>query len=161
MGRKLNSQEILDWSRIRINNKLPLLCKKEDLINLLGKPDKKLNSQNLDICTSYFDNNFYYLVWGQTKFESTDSLAVISSIDIEAGRLQLVSPKITLDSSVTLQKIKQLFPKSSTNAQELIIDDKGKVLSIKLAASNKNSDDGWLLFFKAGKLVRVDYWIAC
>jgi hypothetical protein len=46
-------------------------------------------------------------------------------------------------------------------AQELVIDDKGKVLSIKLAASSKNSDDGWLLFFKAGKLVRVDYWIAC
>jgi len=46
-------------------------------------------------------------------------------------------------------------------AQELVIDNKGKVLSIKLAASNKNSDDGWLLFFKAGKLVRVDYWIAC
>ena len=34
-------------------------------------------------------------------------------------------------------------------------------LSIKLSASNKYSDDGWLLFFKAGKLVRVDYWIAC
>lgn len=161
MGRKLNSQEILDWSTIKINNKLPLLCKKADLINLLGKPDKKLNSQNLDICTSYFDSNFYYLVWGQTKFESTDSLAVISTIDIEAGKIKLVSPRITLDNSVTLQKIKQLFPKSSKSAQELIIDEKGKVLSIKLSASNKYSDDGWLLFFKAGKLVRVDYWIAC
>lgn len=73
----------------------------------------------------------------------------------------LFSPKITLDSSVTLEKIKRLFPKSTKLAKELIIDNKGKVLSIKLPASNKNSDDGWLLFFKAGKLVRVDYWIAC
>lgn len=68
MGRKLNSQEILDWSTIKIKNTLPLLCKKEDLINLLGKPNKKVHSQNLDICASYFENNFYYLVWGQTKF---------------------------------------------------------------------------------------------
>ncbi len=161
MGRVQNSLEILEWSSTRINNKLPLLCKKNDLLNLLGKPDKILDPDKLDICTWYFDNNFNYLVWGQTKFESTDSLAVISSIDIEAGKIKLVSPKITLDSSVTVQKVKQLFPKSSKNAQELIIDDKGKVLSIKIAASNKNADDGWLLFFKAGKLVRVDYWIAC
>ena len=108
-----------------------------------------------------FENSFNYLVWGQSQFESTESQAVISSIDIEAGKLKLVSPKITLDNSVTLEKIKRLFPKSSKMAQELVIDNKGKVLSIKLAASNKNSDDGWLLFFKAGKLVRVDYWIAC
>ena len=47
------------------------------------------------------------------------------------------------------------------SAQEVIIDNKGTVLSIKLETSHKNSDDGWLLFFKAGKLVRVDYWLAC
>lgn len=77
------------------------------------------------------------LVWCQTKFESTVSLAVISSVDIEAGKLKLVSSTITLDSSVTVQKVKQLFPKSSKNAQELILDDKGKALSIKISASNK------------------------
>ena len=161
IGRVQNSQEILEWSSIRINNKLPLLCKKKDLINLLGKPDKILDPQNLDICTSYFENNFNYLVWGQSQFESTEFQAVISSIDIEAGKLKLFSPKITLDSSVTLEKIKLLFPKSTKLAQELIIDNKGKVLSIKIPATNQNADNGWLLFFKAGKLVRVDYWMAC
>ena len=41
--RQVNSQELLDGSSIRINNKLPLLCKKSDLLNLLGKPDKILD----------------------------------------------------------------------------------------------------------------------
>ena len=161
MGRRQNSPEILEWRTMRINNKLPLLCKKVDLLDLLGKPNQILDPQNLDICTSYFEENFNYLVWGQSQFESTDSQAVISSVDIEAGKLKLVSPKITLDNTVTIEKIKKLFPKSSKMAQEVIIDSKGKVISIKLKASNKDSDDGWLLFFKSGKLVRVDYWIAC
>lgn len=160
-ARQQNSQEILEWNSIRINNKLPLLCKKSDLFNLLGKPDKILDPQNLDICTSYFEKDFNYLVWGQSQFESTDSQVVISSIDIEKGIIKLFSPKITLDNSVTFEKIKQIFPKASKSAQEVIIDNKGKVLSMKIATSLKNSEDGWLLFFKAGKLVRVDYWIAC
>lgn len=161
MGSAKGSKEILEWNSIRINNKLPLLCKKQELLNLLGKPDKILDPEDLDICTSYFENNFNYLVWGQSQFESTEFQAVISSIDIEAGKLKLVSPKITLDNSVTLEKIKKLFPKSSKLAEELIIDNKGKVIGIKIAASIKNSEDGWFLFFRAGKLVRVDYWIAC
>lgn len=160
-GIQNSSPEVLEWSTIKINNKLPLLCKKSELLNLLGKPDKILDPKNIDICASYFDKDFSYLVWGDSQFESTNSKAVISSIDLESGKISLVSPKIILDKSVTFDKIKKLFPQASRNAEELIIDKKGKVLSIKLATSHKNSDDGWLLFFKAGKLVRVDYWIAC
>ncbi|MCA2608775.1 MAG: hypothetical protein IM598_04370 [Chitinophagaceae bacterium] len=156
-----NSKEVLEWNSIKINNKLPLICKRSNLLDLLGKPDKILDPQSLDICTSYFEKDFDYLVWGRSRFESTNSQAVISSIDIESGKIKLVSPKITLDNFITLDKIKQIFPKATKDAEELIIDDKGKVVSIKLATSHKNSDDGWLLFFKAGKLVRVDYWIAC
>ena len=156
-----HSPEVLEWSTVKINNKLPLLCKKSDLISLLGKPDKILDPKNLDVCASYFDKDFTYLVWGNSQFESTNTQAVISSIDLESGRISLVSPKITLDKSVTFEKIKKLFPKAATEAEELIITNKSKVLSIKLATTHKNSDDGWLLFFKAGKLVQVDYWIAC
>ncbi|WP_157611540.1 hypothetical protein [Sediminibacterium salmoneum] len=161
LGRQNNSTEMLDWNSIRINNKLPLVCKKLDLIKLLGNPDKIINPEYLDICASYFEKDFNYLVWGDCKFESTNSQAVISSVDIESGIIKLVSPLITLDNSVTFEKIKRVFPNSAKYAKELIVEKKGTVLSIKLASSRKNSDDGWLLFFKAGKLVRVDYWIAC
>lgn len=88
-----NSEEVLEWNTIKINNKLPLICKRSDLLDLLGKPDKILDPQSLDICTSYFEKDFHYLVWGHSRFESSNSQAVISSIDIESGKIKLVSPK--------------------------------------------------------------------
>src|SRR5574343_532428 len=99
LGRKNHSTEMLDWNSIRINNKLPLVCKKLDRIKLLGNRDKIINPVDLDICAS--------------KFESTNSQAVISSVDIESGIIKLVSPLITLDNSVTFEKIKRVFPNSA------------------------------------------------
>jgi hypothetical protein len=41
------------------------------------------------------------------------------------------------------------------------VDKIGKVISIKVATSKKESDDAWLLFFRNGKLIRIDHWIPC
>ena len=47
------------------------------------------------------------------------------------------------------------------NSQVVISSIDIETGKIKLATSHKNTDNGWLLFFKAGKLVRIDYWMAC
>jgi hypothetical protein len=159
-----SSPEYLDWKTLKINNKLPLLCKKVDLITLLGKPDKIVALKDTDACISYFDKDPKLLFWGDTEFETSDSIAVISSIDFESNKIRLVSPIITLDNSVTFEKIKRLFPKAANEAETDMIEKKGKlieVISVKISPSKKDSDYNWLLFFRAGKLIRIDYWTVC
>jgi hypothetical protein len=88
-------------------------------------------------------------------------MAVVSSIDLETGNIKLVSPMITLDNTVTLERIKQILPTAVKNAESIEVDHKGKVLSLKVATSKREMDDAWLLFFKNGRLVRIDHWIPC
>jgi len=158
---KLEAQEYLDWNSVKINNLIPLECKKADLIKLLGKPDKVVTPKEDDYCVSYFQSDIKYLYWGESQFESSGSKAVISIIDLESNKIKLVSPKITLDNSVTLEAIKRLYPKAVSQATILDVDKKGKLLTVHLAMSKFESDDEWLLFFKNGRLIRIDYFSPC
>jgi hypothetical protein len=158
---KAVNPEYLDWKTLKINNQLPLLCKKAELIKLLGTVDSIKTPHYEDICASYFDSAFKYLYFGESQFETSGTMAVVSIIDFESSNIKLVSPMITLDKSVTLEKIKQLFPLAVKNAELIEVDKKGKVLSIKIATSKKDTDDAWLLLFRNGKLIRIDHWIPC
>ena len=158
---KAVNPEYLDWNTLKINNELPLLCKKAALIKLLGTVDSIKIPHYEDICASYFDTAFKYLYFGESQFETSGTMAVVSTIDLESSNIKLVSPMITLDKSVTLEKIKLLFPIAVKNAELIEVDKKGKVLSIKIATSKKETDDAWLLLFRNGKLVRIDHWIPC
>jgi hypothetical protein len=153
--------EYLDWKTFKINGQLPLLCNKAELIALLGTADSIKTPNYEDVCASYFDTAFKYLYFRESLFETLGTLAVVSIIDFESSNIKLVSPMITLDKSVTLEKIKRLFPIAVKNAELLEVDKKGKLLCIKLSTSKKETDDAWLLFFRNGKLVRIDYWIPC
>jgi hypothetical protein len=160
-GVKALNVEYLEWKTLKINNQLPLLCNKADLISLLGKVDSIKTPHYEDVCASYFDTGYLYIYFGESKFETLGNKAVVSSIDIESGKIKLISPIITLDKSLTLEKIKLIFPSAVKNAQEMDVDKIGKVISIKVATSKKESDDAWLLFFRNGKLIRIDHWIPC
>lgn len=157
----VQAQEYLDWNSLKINNQIPLECKKADLIQLLGKPDKIVTPKENDYCASYFQSDIKFLYWGESQFESSGSKAVISSIDFESNKIKLVSPNITLDNSVTLETIKRLFPVAVKQAIILDIDKKGKVLSVRIATAKEEIDDQWLLFFKNGKLIRIDHYQPC
>lgn len=158
---KVVNREYLDWKTLKINNQLPLLCKKVELIKLLGTVDSVKTPHYEDICASYFDSAFKYMYFGESRFETSGTMTVVCSIDLESGNIKLVSPMITLDKSVTLEKIKRMFPVAIKNAELIEVDKKGKVLSIKVATSKKETDDAWLLLFRNGKLIRIDHWIPC
>ncbi len=158
---KTSNPEYLEWNSLKINNQLPLLCKKSALIKLLGNADSIKTPLYEDICASHFDSAFQYIYFGESVFETADSLAVVSIIDFETSNIKLVSSKISLDITLTLEKLKQIFPMAVKDASLEDVEKKGKLLSIKIATSKNDSDDAFVLLFRNGKLVRIDYWIQC
>jgi hypothetical protein len=159
---KVNT-EYLSWDSVKINGKLPLLCKKESLYQLLGKPDSVVTPDYENICVSFFARSkFKYTYWGNSLFEEYGSQIVISSIDVEkTNKIRLSAGNIFFDNTMTLERLARLYPRSVKEAQELIIDKKGKVLSVKLATAKEEGENAWIFHFRSGKLVQVDYWIPC
>jgi hypothetical protein len=109
-GVKAVNLEYLEWKTFKINNQLPLLCNKADLINLLGTVDSMITPHYEDVCASYFDTAYKYMYFGESLFETSGNKAVVSSIDLESSKIKLISPIITLDKSLTLEKITLMFP---------------------------------------------------
>lgn len=154
--------EFLDWDSLRINNRLPLLCKKRDLIELLGKPDSTVVPNMNDICTSYFETEFKYMYFGKSQFETRADTAVISSISFKKyNRIKINSGSIVLDNTMTIDKLASLFPNAVKLKEALYLDGEGKVMCVRLATSKVVSDNAWLLFFLGGKLIQIDFWMPC
>jgi hypothetical protein len=92
-----------------------------------------------EYCVTYFQSDIKFFYWGESQFENSGSKAVISSIDFESNKIKLVSPKITLDHSVTLEMIKRLYPVAVNQSTNVVIDKKGKVLSVRTCNSKRRS----------------------
>jgi hypothetical protein len=154
--------DYLEWNTLKINNQLPLLCKKKELINLLGQPDSIVAPNMNNICISYFEKDFIYLVFGKSQFESKGDTTVISSISFDqTNRIWLQTGNTVLDNSMTIDKLNSLFPNAVKQKEDVVLDTIGKVICVRLGITKESSENAWLLFFQNGKLIRIDYWMPC
>lgn len=154
--------EFLDWDSLKINNRLPLLCKKSELIELLGQPDSIVVPNMNEICVSYFDREFNYIYFGNSQFETKGDTVVISSIHFEKDkRINISSGRIQLDNSMTIDKLASIFPTAVKSKYEVSLDMGKKAMCVKLETSKVGGDDAWVLFFQNGKLIRIDLWMPC
>lgn len=154
--------EYISWHSLKINNRLPLLSSKEAVYKLLGKPDRVIRPDMDTICVSFFEKDLQYAYFGESCFELSGDTMVVSSIHFEKGsRIKLHTGTIVFDSSLTLAKMARLYPQAVKNQSELLLGKEGMVTCVKLATSKESGDDAWLLFFKAGKLIQMDYWMPC
>lgn len=160
-ARKID-HEYLDWNSLKINGQLSLSCRKDELIGLLGQPDSIVTPNMNEICASYFDSDFKYVYFGDSQFESAGDEMVIRSVDFERGNtVTLNAGAIILDNSMTIDKLRAIFPKAVRDREEIEIHKKGKADCVRLDTSEEETDDAWLLFFRNAKLIRIDYWIPC
>jgi hypothetical protein len=157
------NKEYLDWDSLKINNLLPLLCKKTALIELLGQPDSTVVPNMDDVCASYFNSQIKFLYYGKSYFENSGDSIVISTLQFENNnKIKLNIGDLVLDNSLTLDKLATIFPNAvKLKEEEVLIDKGGRVVFVRLASSKIESDFSWYLFFKDGKLIRIDYFMPC
>lgn len=160
-SKKINL-EYLDWKLATINNQIPVFCKKAGLIELLGRPDSLVTPNMNDICVSFFEKDLKFLYYGESQFETSGDSAVISSIHFDNNsKIKLNIGTIVLDNTMTLTKLASLYPNAVQLKEEATIDNGEKVILVRIACSKILSDDSWVLLFKDGKLIRLDYWMPC
>lgn len=140
-----DSAEYISWNDLKINNELPLLTTKSAIYKLFSKPDSTVNPNLDEICVSYFEDNFQYVFFGKTMFEVSGNQVVLSAVQFDdKNKIKLVSPKITFDNSLTIEKYSKKFPQSAKNQTEVLHSIIGKTICVRLETSKTGSnDDAW------------------
>ena len=157
---KIND-EYIDWTLARINGILPMKTNTKDLYQLLGQPDSIVTPDYENVSIAYFDNDkFKFAYFKESEFEISGDTAVISYLNFEKQQgLVFNAGSLTLSHNTTLAELKKIFPKAVKSREKSIVDQIGKCTGISVAISKYCCDDLWLLFFRKGRLIRIDYWI--
>lgn len=161
-GSLTQNKEYIPWDSVRINGKLPLLTRTEELYKLLGQPDSIITPDPNDICVSYFYAMDKYAYFGDSQFEIHGDSAVVSFVDFRTKPyIELNTPALKLNRNTTLSEIETLFPAAAKRKYVQNVWKVGEVLCISIATSNTLLDENWLLFFRNSKLIRIDHFIPC
>lgn len=150
--------EFIEWSSARINGKLPLSTNTKDIYQMFGQPDSIITPVYEDVSVSNFDNgNFKFAYFKDSEFEISGDSAILNYLNFEKQPdLVFNAGSLTLTHNTTLAELKKLFPKAVKDKNKSIVDKIGRCTGISLATSKYYNDDLWLLFFRKGKLVRID-----
>jgi hypothetical protein len=155
--------EYIDWNTTTINGKQPLVGKTTELYRVLGQPDSLVSPHLDDVCVSFYDNKrLKYAYFKHSQLEVYGDTAVIGTLDFRNNpQLALHAPTILLSHATTLQALAKVFPQAVKDQHIINVQDLGELTAVEVATSKNPSDDGWILFFDKGKLVRIDYWMPC
>jgi hypothetical protein len=154
------TDEYIDWDSIRINGKLPVVSSPKLLYATLGKPDSLVIPDTVNNCISY-DKPFKYAYFNGSSFEVYSDVVEMSTLNFRQPGITLTAGKLTLSNNTTLAYIQKFFPKAVKAQSSVILDTFEKVISISVDTGKTPSDGAWILMFKNGKLVQMDYWMPC
>jgi len=155
-------QEWIPFDQVKINGHLPLESRKEQLVKELGKPDSLVNPDMSDVCTSLQDKPFSYAYFKGSKAEVYENMAMMGNFEFAGNaHLTLTTATITLSNKTTLVEVAKYFPKAVAAKSMMDVYQKGKYLTVHIPTSKTPTEDHWILFFRNGKLARIDYWMPC
>jgi hypothetical protein len=156
-----NNDEYIEWDKVRINGKLPTITTAKLLYATLGKPDSIVTPNMHEVCVSFYDKPFKWVYFKGSNFELYGDTVVISTLNFRQPGLVFTAGKLVLDGNTTLKDLAKVFPKSAKDQSTMSLGDNEMVISISINTGKKPSDDGWVLMFKNGKLIQIDYWMPC
>ena len=152
-----NKLEILDPTQSKINNSIASFTTRQQLLKQLGKPTK-IENANFECALTIEQEkakvqSIYY--YGKTTFFIYDQKAALMNLDFKSGRFIYTTPKITLTSTTTFEKIKKVYPEA---AKAALKENKGKIIRISPC---KKCDGQVLLYIEKGKLRHLEFWEPC
>lgn len=155
-----NNNEGIDEDSILLNNRIPFLTTIKRLTDNLGNPDSIIK-KHYD-CSGYFDKDTISLrYYNESVFETLGDTSVLQKIYFKHDNFKLKTPTILLDNRTTLKDIKRCFPKSLDDSNDIIDPTDKKTYRLVRISTKKNFDCKWVLKFADGRLIEIEYWIAC
>ncbi|MBC6611069.1 hypothetical protein H8B15_09050 [Hymenobacter sp. BT507] len=155
-------QEYIAFEQVKINGRLPLKSKRTQLFKELGQPDSLAKPNIDDVCVSFYDKPFSYAYFKGSQVELYGDLAMVGNLEFAGNsRLTLTTPTITLSNKTTLAELAKRFPKAVAAKSEMNVHRKGKYMTVHIATDKATAEDYWILFFRNGRLARIDYWMPC
>lgn len=156
------NQEFISGASVKINGKLPMITQTKALFSMIGQPDSIVAPDMNDVCTSFYDKEFKYAYLNNTQIEIYGDTAVLSSLDFRNdSELSLKTPKHSFSRNTSLASLKKDFPAAVKEQFELNVQEIGETVAVRIPTSQEPSDDSWLLLFRDGKLIRIDYYMPC
>jgi hypothetical protein len=158
------NDEYLDWGRVLINGKLPLVTSVKNMEGLLGKADSVISINWDNTCSSrYASEDSKNAYFDGMQFEQFRDSLDFQQINFSKNHgVFLQSGSLKLNHATTLDEIKKHFPKAVKNISKgfYLIDGK-KTDAVNLPPSKDLSEGQWILVFQNGKLIRIDNWFPC
>lgn len=149
--------EILDVDSLKINGRIPVICDKLDIVNLLGKPDQEIDLNISEGFVPYLIKDSLSkasrVQYGRTIFDEVEGKVIVNTIDFRSTDIELNHPKVVLKYGMSAIEISKVFPES---CKLIIVNGNAWSGHVELLASNKELDPRrWFLVFQNEGLIKV------
>jgi hypothetical protein len=153
--------EYISWDEARINGTVAMISTSKILYASLGKPDSIITPNMDDVCVSYFDKNYKDVYIKGSTFEMCGDTVAIRSLNFRQPGLTFTAGQLRFDNNTTMTSLAKTFPTAIKEQSNMTLAHNEAVTAIKVQTGKMPSDDSWILMFKNGKLVQIDYWMPC
>lgn len=156
-----DTAEYIDWWNSKINGIAHPISLTKNLYRALGNPEST-SSLITNISGYYPDRTFKYIAIKGCQFELYGDTAVMKSLDFKKSNLKFITQNTTLDGNSTLTSLVKIYP-DAVNYQSKVYDKDEEFDAVDLPVTKPIMaplDDRrhWVLLFKKGKLVELDYY---
>lgn len=160
--------EVMDAEEIRLNGKLKRYFTIQQFRSVLGEPDSSKLLRDEEPCSPIFqepDGSVHaeakYLYRNGSRYESSQDKVAIDEIRFDHGDF-IEFHKTILNSSTTVNELKQLFPNATKRIRATDVAGDGKMEFFELREDKDNISDGHInIFIKNGKLYSLQWWFPC
>lgn len=160
--------EVMDAKKILFDGKLPRFFSVQEFKTHFQKPDSTALLIDIQPCSYIFeyedgskdaDDEYWYK--DGSRFERSKDKLAVDEFRFIKDRFILYKD-LKLDSSTTVNDLKNHFPNAVKAIGELTVQKEGKLQVIILHEDHQNLSDGQIrLFLKEGKLYFIHWWFPC